>query len=145
MWVVDNGATIHMTRIYDIFYIIMEMGLGHYIQTNIDSPQVEIRGVGTIRFHLDLGEILEMHRVLFVPRMRVSKASVSSFENEGYGMMVRSVHVFPHWRDEPVGTTIMLGDRRDRLYVLRGQIVHPGTRGWMSEQRVGQEMHLIDM
>ena len=38
-------------------------------------------------------------------------------------------------RDEPIGTTILLGDRRDRLYVLRGHVVRPGAGagGWLSE------------
>ena len=42
-----------------------------------------IQGVGTIRFQLDLGEILEIHEILFVPRIRVRKLSVSSFEDDG--------------------------------------------------------------
>ena len=99
------------------------MGPGHFIQTDIDSPRIVIRGVGTVRFQLDLGEILEIHGVLFVHGMRVSKLSVSSFEDEGYGMMVRSGHVFQCRRYEPVGTTILLGDHMNRLYVLRGHIV----------------------
>ena len=96
-----------MTGIYDIFQIITKLGPRHYIQTDIDSPQVAIRGVGTVRFQLDLGEILEIHEVLFVPGMRVSKLSVLSFEDEGCGMMVRSSHVFLYRRGEPVGTTIL--------------------------------------
>ena len=52
--------------------------------------------------------------MLFVPRMRVSKLSVSSFDDEGYGMMVRSGHVL-YQSDELVGTTILLGDRMDRF------------------------------
>ena len=112
-----------MTRIYDSFQMITMLGPGHFIQTDIDSPQIAIQGVGTIRFQQDLGEILEIHGVLFVPGMRVNKFSVSSFEDEGYGMMVRSGHVFLYQKDELVGTTILLGDRRDRLYVLRGHIV----------------------
>ena len=70
--------------------IMIELGPQHYIKTNIDNPQVAIRAVGTVRFQLDPSEILEIHEVLFVPGMRVSKLSVSSFEDEGYGMMVRS-------------------------------------------------------
>ena len=104
-----------MTGIYDIFQIITELGLGHFIQTDIDSTQIAIRGVGTVKFQLDLGEFLKIHGV--------SKLSVSSFEDEGYEMMARSGHVFLCQRYEPVGTTILLGDRRDRLYVLRGHIV----------------------
>ena len=49
--------------------------------------------------------------------------------------MVRFGHVFLYRRDELVGTTILLGDHRDILYVLRGHIVRPraGARGWLSE------------
>ena len=97
------------------------------------SPHIAIQGVGTVRFQLDLREILEVHGVLFVPRMRVNKLSISSFEDEGYGMVVRSGRIFLYRRDEPVGTTILLGDRRDRLYVLRGHIVRPRAGGWLSE------------
>ena len=108
--------------------MIATLRLGHFIQTNIDSPQIAKRGVGTIRFQLDLGEILEIHGVLFVPGMRVSKLPVSSFEDDGYGMMIRSSHIFLYQRDEPVVTTILLGDRRDKLYVLRGHVVRSRAR-----------------
>ena len=71
--------------------------------------------------------------MLIVPRMRVNKLSVSSFEDEGYGMMVRSSHVFMYRRDEPVGTIILLGDCKDMLYVLRGHTVRSRAGGWLSE------------
>ena len=62
--------------------------------------------------------------------------------------MVRSGHVFLHRRDDLVGTTILLGDRRDRFYVLRGDIVRPGAGGWLSESedeaRVASKRHGSD-
>ena len=54
VWVVDNVAIRHMTRIYDIVQIIKELGPGHFIQIDIDSPQIAIRGVGSVRLQLDL-------------------------------------------------------------------------------------------
>ena len=69
---------------------------------------------------------------------RVSKLSVSSFEDDGYGMMVRYGHVFLYRRDEPVRTTVLLGDRKDGLYVLRGHIVRPGS-GWLSKSESEDE------
>ena len=67
----------------------------------------------------------------------MSKLSVSSFEDDGFRMMIRSGHIFLYRRDEPVGTTILLGDCRDRLYVLRGHVVQPGAGagGWLSESK----------
>ena len=122
-WVVDSGATKHMTGVYDSFQTITISQPRHFIQTDVDSPQISIQEVGTIRFQLDLGEFLDIHGVLFVPGMRVSKISVSSFEDDGYGMMICSGHIFLYQRDEPIGATILLGDRRDILYVLRGHVV----------------------
>ena len=127
VWVVDSGATRHMTGVYDSFQMITMLGPGHFIQTYVDSPRIAIRGVGTVRFQLDLGVFLDIHGVLFVPGMRVTKLSVSSFKNRGYVMMIRSSHVFMYQRDEPVGTTILLGDHRDRLHVLRGKNIRPGA------------------
>ena len=50
-------------------------------------------------------------------------------------MMIRFGHIFLYRRDEPVGTTTLLGDPRDKLYVMRGHIVQPGAgaRGWLSK------------
>ena len=94
VWVVDSGATRHMTGIYNSFQMITLLGPRHFIQTDVDSPQIDIQGLGTVRFQLDLGEFLDIHGVLFVPRTRVGQLSVSSFENEGYGVMIRFFHVY---------------------------------------------------
>ena len=52
-------------------------------------------------------------------------------------MMIKSGHIFLYRRDEPVGTTILLGDCRDNLYVLRAHVVRVGAGvgvgGWLSE------------
>ena len=117
--------------------MITMLEIGHFIQTDIDNPQIAIQGVGIVGFQLDLREVLEVHRVLFVPGMRVSKLLVSSFEDDGFEMMIRSGHIFLYRRDEPVGTTILLGDCRDKLYVLRGHVVQAreGAGGWLSKSK----------
>ena len=52
-------------------------------------------------------------------------------------MMIRFGHIFLYRRDDPVGITILLGYRRDRLYVLRGHVVRPGegAGGWLSKSK----------
>ena len=112
-----------MTAVYDSFQMIKMLESRHFIQTDIDSPHIFIQGVGIVIFQLDLREVLEVHRVLFLPGMRVRKLSVSSFKDDGCRMMIRFVHIFLYRRDEPVGTTILLGDHRDILNVLRGHVV----------------------
>ena len=62
---------------------------------------------------------------------------MSSFEDDGYGMMIRYGHVFLYRRNDLVCTTILLGDCRDRLQVLRGNIVQlgAGERGCLSKSQ----------
>ena len=43
-----------------------------------------------MKFQLDLGEILEVNRVLFVLGMKVSRLSMSSLEDDGYGFFDRT-------------------------------------------------------
>ena len=43
-----------------------------------------------MKFQLDLGEILEVNGVLFVPGMKVSRLSMSSLEDDGYGLFVKT-------------------------------------------------------
>ena len=38
VWVVDSGATRNMTGVYESFQMITMLGLGHFIQIDIDSP-----------------------------------------------------------------------------------------------------------
>ena len=89
-WIVDSGSTSHMIEKYGVFQRIEEMAPGLFVETDIGNPQAERRGVGTVRFQLDLGEILEVDRVLFVPGMKVSIISVSSLEDDVYGLLVNS-------------------------------------------------------
>ena len=59
-----------------------------------------------MKFQLDLGEILEVNRVLFVPGMKVSRLSMSSLEDDGYGFFVETGQMFLYQIENPVGTTI---------------------------------------
>ena len=73
-----------------------------------------------MKFQVDLGNVLEVNRVLFVPDMKVSRLSMSSLEDDGYGLFVKSRQMFLYQVEKPGGTTILLGNRRDRLYFLQG-------------------------
>ena len=68
-----------------------------------------------MKFQLDLGEILEVNRVLFVPGMKVSRLSMSSLEDDRYEFFVKTGQMFLYQVENPVGTMVVLGNRRDRL------------------------------
>ena len=43
-----------------------------------------------MKFQLDMGEILEVNRVLFVLGMKVSRLSMPSLEDDEYGFFVKT-------------------------------------------------------
>ena len=65
--------------------------------------------------------------------MKVSRLSMSSLEDDGYGLFVKTGQMFLYQVENPVGTTILLGNRRDRLYFLQGEVMFPRSGGWLSE------------
>ena len=81
---------VSLTKKYGVFQSIEVIALGKFIETYISNPQEEIREVGTVKFQLDLGEILEVNMVLFVLGMKVSRLSMSSLEDDGYGFFVKT-------------------------------------------------------
>ena len=70
-WIVDSGATSHMTRMLDSFMFISEIGPGHVV-----NGTHQIIRVDNVRFMLDFREILEVEGVLFVPGLRFNLLSV---------------------------------------------------------------------
>jgi hypothetical protein len=53
-----------------------------------------VRGVGSVRFQLEYGGLLELDGVLFVPGLRVNLLSVPALEDVGYCILFKSEHVF---------------------------------------------------
>ena len=65
--------------------------------------------------------------------MEVSRLSMSSLEDDGYGLFVKSRQMLLYQIENPVGTTILLGNRRDKLYFLQGDVMCPRSGGWLFE------------
>lgn len=82
-----------MTGVWDIFLSITEAGQGYYVESRMDGLRA-VRGVGTVRFRLAFGESIEVNGVLFVLGLRFNLLSVSTLEDEGYGVLFRSEHLF---------------------------------------------------
>jgi hypothetical protein len=75
-WMVDSGATSHMTGMLNSFLFISEIGPDHFM-----NGTHHIRRFGSVRFMLDFKETLEVEGVLFVQGMRVNILSISAMED----------------------------------------------------------------
>jgi hypothetical protein len=80
-----------------------------------------VRGVGRVRFQLEFGELLVVDGVLFVPGLRVNLLLVSALADVGYVTLFKSGHVFIYREGADLVEPQLIGDRVDRLYIVRGQ------------------------
>jgi hypothetical protein len=64
---------------------------------------------------------LELDGVLFVPGLRVNLLSVSALEDVGYCVLFKREHVFIYRQGLDLVELQLIGNRVDRLYMLRGQ------------------------
>jgi hypothetical protein len=64
---------------------------------------------------------LEIYGVLFVPGLRVNFLSVSSLEDVGYCVLFKREHVFIYREGVDLVEMQLIGNRVDRLYMLRGK------------------------
>jgi hypothetical protein len=87
---------------------------------------------------LDFGEILEVEGVLFVPGLRVNLLPVSSPEDAGYVITFERGYVHLHTVDEVPIRTVLIGERRGRVYTVLGQLVVCHS-GWISDSKKEQE------
>jgi hypothetical protein len=91
----------------------------------------DVRGVGSVRFQLEFGGLLELDGVLFVPGLRVNFLSVSALEDVGYFILFKREHVFIYRQGLDPMELQLIGNRVDRLYILRGQ---PSVYDSMSDE-----------
>ena len=70
-WVVDSGASNHMTGIWRVFQDFTEIGPGRQVVNEGGMARL-VRGVGSVRFQLEYGGLLELDGFLFVLGLRVN-------------------------------------------------------------------------
>lgn len=47
-----------------------------------DNSTYPLKGFGSIKFHLDYGEIILLHDVMYLPRLKKNLVSISSLEDK---------------------------------------------------------------
>ena len=85
VWFVDSGASRHMIGMRLVFLSLSETNSDCCVGVGT-SPQLAVKGVGSVRFHLVSGGFLEVVEVLYVPEMMVNLLSVSSLEVDRFGV-----------------------------------------------------------
>ena len=82
-----------------------------------------MKGVGCVRFQLELGGSLEVVEVLFVPELKVNLLSISNLEDMGYAFMFVDGQVLIRSEGATLDVTVRLGIKKGTMYRLLGQPV----------------------
>ena len=110
-WVLDSGATRHMTPDESIFVTIRWINTS---VTVVSGEMLKAQAIGEVRFDLG-GQIINMKNVLLVPGLDANLLSISALNRRGFNVMFSKKGVEIRKGDTLVATGVM----RDRMYLLR--------------------------
>ncbi|KAG7546386.1 Integrase catalytic core [Arabidopsis suecica] len=110
-WVVDSGATHHVSHDRKLF-ISIDTSIVSYVNLPT-GPTVKISGVGTIQLTTDI----QLQNVLFIPEFRLNLISISSLTTSLGSRVIFDPHCC-EIQDLTRGSTIGKGRRLGNLYVL---------------------------
>ena len=82
-WLIDSGASKHMTGQRDILSCISEKKFSHKVTLG-DDYQYPIKGVGESNYKLDSENSIKMKDVLYVPGLKKNLLSISTLDKKGY-------------------------------------------------------------
>ena len=82
-WLVENGASKHMTSYRDYLSALVEKESHQKVKLG-DNYQYPIKGVGEESYQLELGKLLKMKDMLYVPGLKKNLLSISGIEKKGF-------------------------------------------------------------
>eukprot|EP00253_Pinus_taeda_P014515 PITA_14515 len=92
-WLLDNGASFHMTGDKILFSTLEEKDLKIRIELG-DDERYSVSGVGTVSFQREHGAIITLTEVKYVPGLKKNLVSITMLEEKGYGVVFSKGKVF---------------------------------------------------
>ena len=132
-----------MTRMRSVFLSVLETGSDLHVSSGASTMHA-VKGVGCIRFQLELGGSLEVDEVMFVPELKVNLLSISSLENMGYAVMFEDGQVLICSEGATLDATMRLGIREGMMYKELGQPV-VGSKGILDQRSMPETVNWYDM
>jgi hypothetical protein len=114
-WFVDSGSSHHMTGMRSMFFSVSETGSDCHVK-NVVHTRHAIKGVGCVKFQLELGVSLEVDEVIYVPELKVNLLSISALEDMGYDVMFVDGHVLIRVEGVALDAIVRLGIRKGMMY-----------------------------
>ena len=118
-WLIDNGASKHMTGYKGSFSELVQKDSPHKVKLG-DDYQYPIKGVGETSYKLDSRKPLKIKNVLYVPGLKKNLLSIQALEENGFKVTFIDGEVLMWPRGKTLDDAIVIGVQEGGLYKLKG-------------------------
>jgi hypothetical protein len=118
-WRIDSGASNHMIGQRDILSILTENNFPHKVTLG-DDYQYPIKGVGESTYKLDLGTLMRMEDVFYVPGLTKNLLSILALDNKGFRVAFIDGEVLMWPKGKTIEDAFVIGTKEGALYKLKG-------------------------
>jgi hypothetical protein len=118
-WLIDSGASKHMTCYKHSFSELVQKDSPHKVKLG-DDYQYTIKGVGETAYRLDSEKPMKMKEVLYVPGLKKNLFSISALDEKGFKVSFIDGGVLMWLRGKSIDHDVVIGVQEGGLYKLKG-------------------------
>jgi hypothetical protein len=120
MWIIDIGASRHITGDHDNLTSVREKRISRKVELGYNHSYA-VKGIGKVFIELESGNNVHLNNVLYVPGLKKNLVSISCLEDKGdiIAFVDGKVLVWP--KHSIIDNARVIGIREGRLYKLLGQ------------------------
>jgi hypothetical protein len=120
MWLIDSGASRHMTSDRENLSSMMEKETSHKVELG-DNNSYAVKGLGKASIKMELGNNVHLNNVLYVHGLKKNSVSISCLEDKGDRITFVNGKFLVWYKDSKIEDARVIGIREGRLYKLLGQ------------------------
>ena len=117
-WLVDSGASKHMTRFKSYLSTLIETESSQKVKLG-DDYQYPIKRVGEASYKLESGKLLKMKDVLYVLGLKKNLLSIFGLEKKGFRVAFVNGQVLMWPRGKTINDVVVIGVEEGGLYKLK--------------------------
>jgi hypothetical protein len=117
MWIIDSGASRHMTRDQDRLSNLNEKKTSYKVELG-DKSTYPVEGFGQASVKLKSGNKVHLRNVLYVPGLEKNLVSISCLEDKGNRIAFVDGKVLSWQKDSSIENARVIGSHEGNLYRL---------------------------
>ena len=115
IWLIDSGASKHMTGFKESFVKLFEHEPPHKVKLGDDYPY-PIKGSGESSYKLESGKSIKMKDVLFVPGLKKNLLSISALDAKGMRFAFVDGQVLTWSKGKTIDDAVVIGEQEGEVY-----------------------------